>query len=67
MPGKIIQVNVSAGAKVAKGDPLMVMEAMKMEHTLSAGADGTVAEIFFETGDQVDEGTLLIQIDAEED
>ncbi len=67
MPGKIIQVNVTAGQTVAKGDSLMVMEAMKMEHTLSAGADGVVSDVFFETGDQVDEGVTLIKIDAEEE
>ncbi len=66
MPGKIIQVSVTTGQTVKKGDSLMVMEAMKMEHTLSAGADGVVSDIFFETGDQVDEGVTLIKIEAEE-
>lgn len=67
MPGKIIQVSVTTGQTVKKGDSLMVMEAMKMEHTLSAGADGVVSDIFFETGDQVDEGVTLIKIDSEEE
>ncbi|WP_304945164.1 acetyl/propionyl/methylcrotonyl-CoA carboxylase subunit alpha [Sneathiella glossodoripedis] len=66
MPGKIIQINVASGDVVQRGDALMVMEAMKMEHTLSAGSDGVVGDIYFETGDQVDEGTLLIQIEAED-
>ncbi len=67
MPGKIIQLNVGSGQSVHKGEALMVMEAMKMEHTLSAGSDGTIGDIYFEVGDQVDEGALLIQIDTGED
>lgn len=66
MPGKIIQVAVSAGDTVAKGDTLIVMEAMKMEHTLMASVDGVVADVFFETGDQVEEGILLIRFEDEE-
>jgi 3-methylcrotonyl-CoA carboxylase alpha subunit len=67
MPGKIIQVAVSAGQTVEKGDSLIVMEAMKMEHSLSAAADGVVADVFFEVGDQVDEGVLLIQLETEDE
>ncbi|MBL4740808.1 MAG: acetyl/propionyl-CoA carboxylase subunit alpha, partial [Sneathiella sp.] len=66
MPGKIIQVSVASGDTVAKGDTLMVMEAMKMEHTLMASVDGVVADVFFETGDQVEEGILLIRFEEEE-
>lgn len=66
MPGKIIQVSVAAGASVAKGDTLIVMEAMKMEHTLSASVDGVVEDVFFEVGDQVEEGVLLIRLENEE-
>ena len=65
MPGKVIQLFTESGAVVAKGDPLIVMEAMKMEHTLVAAADGIITDIFHEIGDQVDEGTLLINIDIE--
>jgi 3-methylcrotonyl-CoA carboxylase alpha subunit len=65
MPGKVIQIFAESGAVVEKGDPLIVMEAMKMEHTLVAAADGTITDIFHEIGDQVDEGTLLINIDFE--
>ena len=46
MPGKIISIAVKAGDTVEKGQPLLVMEAMKMEHTISAPADGKVAEVF---------------------
>ncbi|WP_420854613.1 acetyl/propionyl/methylcrotonyl-CoA carboxylase subunit alpha [Sneathiella marina] len=64
MPGKVIQLFTEPGAAVAKGDPLIVMEAMKMEHTLVAAADGVISDIFHEIGDQVDEGALLINIDV---
>ncbi|PHQ67348.1 MAG: 3-methylcrotonyl-CoA carboxylase, partial [Sneathiella sp.] len=67
MPGKIIQVFVEPGAEVRKGDPLIVLEAMKMEHTLTAAADGTVEDIFFETGDQVEDGAILVRLDVKED
>ncbi|MCG8491842.1 MAG: acetyl/propionyl/methylcrotonyl-CoA carboxylase subunit alpha [Sneathiellales bacterium] len=67
MPGKIIQVSVSAGDQVSKGETLMVMEAMKMEHSLTAAADGVVDEVFFETGDQVEEGVLLIRVESKEE
>ncbi len=63
MPGKVIQVLVKAGAKVAKGAPLMVLEAMKMEHTISAPHDGRVAEILFKAGEQVTEGVELLRLE----
>jgi 3-methylcrotonyl-CoA carboxylase alpha subunit len=61
MPGKVIALMVQAGAKVARGQPLLVMEAMKMEHTISAPADGEVAAIRHAVGDQVAEGAQLIE------
>lgn len=64
MPGKIISIAVQAGDKVSKGQPLLVMEAMKMEHTISAPADGEVQEVFYAVGDQVGEGAELVAIDA---
>ncbi len=63
MPGKVAAVHVKAGDAVTRGRPLIVVEAMKMEHTLSAPADGTVAEIRFKTGDQVREGEVLVVVD----
>jgi 3-methylcrotonyl-CoA carboxylase alpha subunit len=60
MPGKILSVLVAAHAVVTKGTPLVVMEAMKMEHTLNAPADGTVGTIHFQPGDQVAEGAELL-------
>ncbi|MFT0545221.1 biotin carboxylase N-terminal domain-containing protein [Allopusillimonas ginsengisoli] len=62
MPGKIISLTVKAGDKVSRGDALLVMEAMKMEHTITAPADGTVEEVFFDVGDQVTDGAELISI-----
>lgn len=64
MPGKIISIAVKAGDSVAKGQPLLVMEAMKMEHTISAPADGKVEELFYAVGDQVTEGAELVSIGA---
>ncbi|MBX3612456.1 MAG: acetyl/propionyl/methylcrotonyl-CoA carboxylase subunit alpha [Burkholderiaceae bacterium] len=61
MPGKVIALMVQAGAKVTRGQPLLVMEAMKMEHTISAPADGEVAAIRHAVGDQVAEGAQLIE------
>ncbi|MCU0804562.1 MAG: acetyl/propionyl/methylcrotonyl-CoA carboxylase subunit alpha [Burkholderiales bacterium] len=63
MPGKVIAVLVSAGAKVEKGAPLVILEAMKMEHTIMAPAAGTVKEILFQAGEQVAEGAELIAFD----
>ncbi len=62
MPGKIISISVKAGDVVKSGDALLVMEAMKMEHTILAPADGTVQEVFFSVGDQVTDGVELIAI-----
>ncbi|QLC21859.1 acetyl/propionyl/methylcrotonyl-CoA carboxylase subunit alpha [Parasphingopyxis sp. CP4] len=66
MPGKIIAVSVADGAAVSKGDKLVTLEAMKMEHSLTAPFDGTVTELNAEEGGQVSEGTLLVQIEASE-
>ena len=62
MPGKVVSFAVKAGDAVKKGQPLAVMEAMKMEHTIAAPADGTVAELLFAPGDQVAEGAELLKI-----
>jgi 3-methylcrotonyl-CoA carboxylase alpha subunit len=62
MPGKVIQVLVKAGARVAKGDALLILEAMKMEHTITAPADGVVKEIHYAAGEQVLEGAELITL-----
>ncbi|WP_445263698.1 acetyl-CoA carboxylase biotin carboxylase subunit [Ramlibacter sp. PS3R-8] len=62
MPGKVVSFAVKAGDKVSKGQALAVMEAMKMEHTIAAPADGTVAELLYAPGDQVAEGAELLKI-----
>ena len=62
MPGKVVSFAVKAGDKVSKGQPLAVMEAMKMEHTIAAPADGVVQELLYAPGDQVAEGAELLKI-----
>jgi 3-methylcrotonyl-CoA carboxylase alpha subunit len=64
MPGKVVSFAVKAGDKVKAGQPLAVMEAMKMEHTISAPKDGTVAELLYAPGDQVTEGAELLKLAA---
>lgn len=67
MPGKIIAVNAKAGDAVKAGDPLIVMEAMKMEMTLEAPRDGIVAEVNFETGALVSDGEILLTLEDEKE
>ena len=62
MPGNIISVLVQAGERVTVGAPLMILEAMKMEHTISAPLDGVVERVNFAVGDQVAEGAELLAI-----
>ncbi len=64
MPGKVVSFAVQAGDTVAKGQPLAVMEAMKMEHTIAAPADGVVQELLYAPGDQVAEGAELLKLCA---
>ncbi|MBA4756484.1 MAG: acetyl/propionyl/methylcrotonyl-CoA carboxylase subunit alpha [Sphingobium sp.] len=66
MPGRIISVSVAAGDAVAKGQKLLTLEAMKMEHSLIAPFDGTVAELNASEGGQVSEGVLLAKIETAE-
>ncbi len=66
MPGRIIAVEVSAGEAVSKGQKLVTLEAMKMEHSLIAPFDGTVTELNAETGGQVSEGAVLARIERAE-
>jgi 3-methylcrotonyl-CoA carboxylase alpha subunit len=65
MHGKVLSVSVAKGEKVVKGQRLMVLEAMKMEHALDAETDGIVAELSVAAGDQVSEGVRLMLIEAE--
>jgi 3-methylcrotonyl-CoA carboxylase alpha subunit len=63
MPGKVVSFAVRAGDAVKKGQPLAVMDAMKMEHTIAAPADGVVDELLYAPGDQVAEGAELLRLE----
>ncbi|AUH63694.1 acetyl-CoA carboxylase biotin carboxylase subunit [Paracoccus zhejiangensis] len=65
MPGLVKSVHVEAGQAVKAGDRLAVLEAMKMEHSLTAARDGVVAEVFAKSGDQVEAGAPLIRLEEE--
>ncbi|NMM37657.1 MAG: acetyl/propionyl/methylcrotonyl-CoA carboxylase subunit alpha [Glaciimonas sp.] len=60
MPGKVVAVLVEKGQHVKKGEPLVIMEAMKMEHTIAAPGDGMVEEVLYAIGDQVADGAPLL-------
>ncbi len=62
MPGKVVSFAVKAGDKVKIGQPLAVLDAMKMEHTIAAPMDGVVAELLYAPGDQVPEGAELLKL-----
>ena len=64
MPGKVVAFLAKAGDVVKLGQPLAVMEAMKMEHTITAPRDGTVQELLYAAGDQVNEGGELLRLVA---
>jgi 3-methylcrotonyl-CoA carboxylase alpha subunit len=63
MPGKVLEVRAKAGQEVKRGDPLVVMEAMKMEHTLTAPRDGKVIEVSAIAGAQTAEGVVLVKLE----
>ncbi len=65
MTGRVVQVLVDAGTRVERGQPLLVVEAMKMEHTITAPTDGTVTEVLYSVGDQVADGAELVAFEAE--
>src|SRR5207253_10635741 len=67
MPGTVVKVLAAPGDAVAKGDPVVVIEAMKMEHTIGAPGDGTVAEILVEVGRQVDIDQVIAVIRSDDD
>ena len=67
MPGKILKVFVSRGASISKGQPVIAMEAMKMEYTLEADRDGKILELNAAVGDQVALGKLLVKIEGEQE
>ena len=65
MPGKVIAVAVKAGDRVAQGAPLLILEAMKMEHTIAAPAAGLVTAVHFAVGEQVTDGVELLDFTAD--
>jgi 3-methylcrotonyl-CoA carboxylase alpha subunit len=65
MSGAVVAIAVAVGDRVEAGDTLMVIEAMKMEHAITAQAAAKVLEVLFTTGDQVDEGETLIMLEVE--
>jgi 3-methylcrotonyl-CoA carboxylase alpha subunit len=65
MPGKVIALLAEAGKRVEKGAPLLVLEAMKMEHTIKAPRAGVVKAFRFQAGDQVGEGVELVELEAD--
>jgi 3-methylcrotonyl-CoA carboxylase alpha subunit len=63
MSGTVVAVLVQAGEAVAKGAPLLILEAMKMEHTIKAPTSGKVSAVHYRQGEQVAEGAALIDLD----
>ena len=65
MPGRVVALVAEAGARIAKGEPLLILEAMKMEHTITAPADGVVKAFYFAAGEQVGDGDELVDFEAD--
>lgn len=64
MPGKVVDLKVKVGDKVSKGDPVVILEAMKMEHQVNAPETGKVSKIFIKKDQQLDNGALLMIVDS---
>jgi propionyl-CoA carboxylase alpha chain len=67
LPGTVIAVHVTVGDRVVEGQLMMVVEAMKMEHKITAPSDSVVGEVRFGVGDRVDTGELLVALEPVED
>jgi len=67
MPGKVVKVLVTAGDAVTVGQPLVIMESMKMETELAAAVDGRVSQVAVEAGQVVGQGDLLVEIEVPEE
>ena len=65
MPGRVVSIDIAAGDRVEPRQALAVIEAMKMEHTLTAPGPGVVTAVNCHTGDQVEEGVVLIAIELD--
>ena len=66
MPGKVLEVQVEVGQSVEEGQTLMILEAMKMEHKIVANKAGQVTSIYFQAGEQVEQGNELLEIEDDE-
>jgi biotin carboxyl carrier protein len=66
MPGTVIRIAAAAGDTVTAGQPLIWLEAMKMEHTITAPADGILTQLNVSTGQQVEVGAVLARVEAPE-
>ena len=64
MPGKVVDLKVKKGSKVKSGETLVILEAMKMEHSIKASEDGVIADIFVKENDQVENGAVLMVVDS---
>jgi 3-methylcrotonyl-CoA carboxylase alpha subunit len=67
MPGAVVALQVKVGDLVNAGDALMIVVAMKMEHTITAPHAGEVKEIYFQVGDQVKDGDVLLSLEQSHD
>ena len=65
MPGRVVALMAEPGQRVARGAPLLILEAMKMEHTIAAPADGVVKALYFAPGEQVSDGDELVDFEAD--
>ena len=63
MPGKVVDLKVKTGSKVKKGDTLVILEAMKMEHQVKAPEDGKITKVLIKKDDQLENGALLMVLD----
>jgi propionyl-CoA carboxylase alpha chain/3-methylcrotonyl-CoA carboxylase alpha subunit len=63
MPGRVVSVSTRIGDRVSKGHTLLVLEAMKMEHAMTAPFDGVVTELSAVAGGQVSEGIVLVRLE----
>jgi 3-methylcrotonyl-CoA carboxylase alpha subunit len=64
MPGRVVRIHVAAGEHVREHEPLVILEAMKMEHVIAAASPGLVARVHVSVGDQVRRGQPLVDLDA---
>ena len=65
MPGKVVKIQTKVGDKVVKGQTLLILEAMKMENEIKSGMDGVVKAIHVKTGDALENGVLMMEVEAE--